>query len=88
MLDFPQAAIRSPEVKVKAGQFIRISVEIAKPMYHPEGHSGVIVRDSIGGEPLQLRHNLTIYDLTPAVLFRLRPGRWRLHRHPGLGVLR
>ena len=50
-LDFPQAAIRSPEVKVKAGQFLRISVEVAKPMYHPEGHGGIIIRDSIGGEP-------------------------------------
>ena len=73
MLDFPQAAIRSPEVKVKAGQFIRISVEIAKPMYHPEGHSGLIIRDSIGGEPLQFRYNHVIFDLTPVVLFRRAP---------------
>ena len=73
MLDFPQAAIRSPEVKVKAGQFIRISVDIAKAMYHPEGHSGLIIRDSIGGEPLQFRTNQVIYDLTPVVLFRRAP---------------
>jgi hypothetical protein len=72
-LDFPQAAIRSPEVKVKAGQFIKISVEIAKPMFHPEGHSGLIIRDSIGGEPLQFRYNNVIFDLTPTVLFRRAP---------------
>jgi hypothetical protein len=72
-LDFPQAAIRSPEVPVKAGQFIRISVDISKPMYHPEGHSGVIIRDSIGGEALQFRSNQVFIDLTPVVLFRRAP---------------
>ena len=72
-LDFPLAAIRSPEVQVKAGQFIRISVDVSKPIYHPDGHGGVIVRDSIGGEPLQFRYNDVIIDLTPVVLFRRAP---------------
>jgi hypothetical protein len=71
--DFPLAAIRSPEVKVKAGQFLRISVEVAKPRYHPEGHGGLIIRDSIGGEPLQFRVNRDIAELTPTVLFRRVP---------------
>jgi hypothetical protein len=72
-LDILQAAIRSPEVKVKAGQFIRISVDVGKNIYHSEGHGGVIVRDSIGGEPLQFRYNNAVLELTPVVLFRRAP---------------
>ena len=72
-LDFPLAAIRSPEVKVKAGQFIRISVDIAKPMYHPEGHGGVIIRDSIGASRCNSDPTTSIIDLTPVVLFRRAP---------------
>jgi hypothetical protein len=70
---FPLAAIRSPEVKVKAGQFLRISVELAKQRYHQEGHGGLIMRDSIGGEPLQFRYSDGVLELTPAVIFRRAP---------------
>lgn len=72
-LDFPIAAIRSPEVEVKAGQFLRISVDIANPRWHTHGHGGVIVRDSIGGEPMQFRTNAILVDLTKVVLFRRAP---------------
>jgi hypothetical protein len=70
---FPLAAIRSPEVKVKAGQFLRISVDLAKQRYHEEGHGGLIVRDSIGGAPLQFRYSNYVGLLTPLVLFRRVP---------------
>jgi hypothetical protein len=72
-MDLPLAAIRSPEVKVKAGQFLRISVEVAKQRYHQEGHGGLIIRDSIGGEPLQFRFSPGVLELTPAVIFRRAP---------------
>jgi hypothetical protein len=70
---FPMAAIRSPEVPVKAGQFVRISVDLAKQRYHKEGHAGLIIRDSIGGAPLQLRFNDAVLVLTPAVIYRRAP---------------
>jgi hypothetical protein len=72
-LDFPIAALRSPEIPVKAGQFLRISVNFSKPTYHTFGQGGVIIRDSIGGEPLQYKHNDVVIELTPVVLFRRAP---------------
>jgi hypothetical protein len=72
-MSFPLAAIRSPEVKVKAGQFVRISVDLAKQRYHQEGFGGLIIRDSIGGEPLQFRYSNAVLELTPAVIFRRAP---------------
>jgi hypothetical protein len=72
-LDFPVVAIESPEVKVKTGQFLKISVDVAKPQYSSPGSGGVIVRDSIGGEALQFRSNDALTDLTKTVLFRRVP---------------
>jgi hypothetical protein len=72
-LDYPVGAIRSPEIKVKAGQFLKISVDLAKRIHTNPGHGGVIIRDSIGGEPLQFRYSDPILELTKTVLFRRAP---------------
>jgi hypothetical protein len=73
-IDFPVVAVRSPEVPVQEGQFLRISLDLSKPYLHVPGHGGVIIRDSIGGEPLQIRFAPeVIVDLTPVVFFRRVP---------------
>jgi hypothetical protein len=71
--DFPVVAVRSPEVPVQEGQFLRISLDLSKPYYQIPGHGGVIIRDSIGGEPLQFRFAPEIPELTPVVFFRRAP---------------
>ncbi len=72
-LDQPAAAIQSPPLPVKAGQFLRISVMILRRLYTPEGAGGVIVRDSIGGEPLQYVANDAIPEASKLILYRRVP---------------
>jgi hypothetical protein len=72
-LDFPAAAIRSPAVKVKAGEFLRIMVGVRRPMATAAGAGGVFVRDSIGGEALQFVSNAPIPPMTRLVLYRRAP---------------
>ena len=72
-LDFPAAAIRSPAVKVRAGQFLRITVAVQRPIATARGAGGVFVRDSIGGEALQFVSNEPIPAMTKLVLFRRAP---------------
>ena len=72
-LDLPPAAIRSPAVAVKAGQFLRISVFVRRPLFTPEGAGGVVVRDSIGGEALQWITNDPIPTKSKVVLYRRVP---------------
>ncbi len=72
-VDFPVAAVRSPAVRVGAKQFVRISVLVHRPIAGAPGAGGVIVRDSIGGEPLQFRTTDPIAELSRVVLYRRVP---------------
>lgn len=72
-LDFPAAAIRTPPVRVAAGQFVRISVLVKKPGPNPPGQGGLLVTDSISGEPLQFRQSGSITKFSRVVLFRRAP---------------
>ena len=72
-LDFPAAAIRSPSIAVKAGQFLKISVFVQRPTGTPQGAGGVIIRDSIGGEALQFSSSAAFPSLTRIVLYRRAP---------------
>ncbi len=54
-LDHPAAAIRTPEMKVKANQLVRVRVWVHKQNSNAPGAGGLIIRDSLGGEPLQIR---------------------------------
>lgn len=71
--DFPAAAIRTPPVRVRAGQFLRISAMVKKPIPNPEGQGGLILSDSIGGETLQLRFSGSIPKFSRVVMFRRVP---------------
>ena len=72
-LDFPAAAIRTPPVSVKAGQFLKITVFVQRPTITPAGAGGVIIRDSIGGEALQFSSTGSFPSLTRVVLYRRVP---------------
>ena len=72
-LDFPAAAIRSPAVKMKMGQFFRISVNVQRSTASAAGAGGVVIRDSIGGEALQFSSTAAIASLTRVVLYRRAP---------------
>ena len=72
-LDFPAAAIRSPAIPVGAEYLYRISVLVKRPRPGASGVGGVIVRDSIGGEPLQFRWTDALPEWTKVVLFRRAP---------------
>ncbi len=72
-LDLPVAAIRTPAVRVRAGQFLRISVMVKKANPTPPGAGGVIISDSIGGEPLQFRSDHSFPTFKRVVLFRRAP---------------
>jgi hypothetical protein len=73
VLDFPVAAIRSPEIRVEANNLIRISVLVKRPYRSPPGVGGVIVRDTIGGEQFQFRTSDEIARFSRVVLFRKAP---------------
>jgi hypothetical protein len=72
-LDFPAAAIRSPAVKVKAGEFFRISVDVERRLPSAPGGGGVLIRDSIGGEALQFTSTEPYPSFTKVVLYRRAP---------------
>jgi hypothetical protein len=72
-LDHPPAAVRSPAVKVRAGQFLRISMLVQRKWPTPEGAGGLIVRDSIGGEALQFVSNLAIPKVSKLIFYRRVP---------------
>src|SRR5262249_14918489 len=61
-LDFPAVEVRSPAVKVKAQELVRISVWVRQPRLLPLGTGGVIVRPSLGGEALEYRNWLPMID--------------------------
>ena len=72
-LDHPVAAVRTPPVKVYEGELIRIAVQIDMPTMTVPGAGGVIVRDSIGGDPLQFRSSAAVPGWQEVVLFRRAP---------------
>ncbi|CAN5823388.1 hypothetical protein BH23PLA1_BH23PLA1_08340 [soil metagenome] len=71
--EHPIVAIESPPVAVKKGQFLRISVLVKMRRGMPIGGGGLIVRDSIGGEPLQLRWTGVLPEWHRVVLYRRAP---------------
>jgi hypothetical protein len=60
-------------VKVRAGQFLRISVSVQRSTSSVAGIGGVVIRDSIGGESLQFASTAAIPALTKVVLYRRAP---------------
>ncbi|MGE3819167.1 MAG: hypothetical protein AB7I30_07000, partial [Isosphaeraceae bacterium] len=72
-LDMPAAAIRSPAVPVKTGEFLRISVYVQRSVSTANGGGGLIVRDSIGGEALQYVTNQPVPRLSKVVMYRRAP---------------
>ncbi len=69
----PAAAVRSPAVAVGAGNLIRISVLVRRPVESVPGQGGIIIRDSIGGEQLQYRHTDALPQFCRVVLYRKAP---------------
>ncbi|HWE36538.1 MAG TPA: hypothetical protein VG406_08230 [Isosphaeraceae bacterium] len=72
-LDRPVVSLTSPPVSVAARQFVRISVNVKVPRPQPQGGGGVVIRDSLGGEPLQFRITEAIPDWRRVYLYRRVP---------------
>ncbi|WP_165250588.1 hypothetical protein [Paludisphaera soli] len=72
-VDHPLVAVRSPTLKVRANNLIRISVLVRRPIESAAGAGGIIVRDSLGGEALQFRSTAPIVNWSRVVLFRKAP---------------
>ncbi len=72
-VDHPLAAVRSPAVRVRANNLVRISVLVRRPIASAPGAGGIVVRDSIGGEQLQFRNPGPIADWSRVVLYRKAP---------------
>ncbi len=53
--DHPVVAVRSPAIKVRAGEMYRVSCMVYMKNTAPPGAGGLIIRDSIGGERFQYR---------------------------------
>ena len=76
--EFPPAppretvAIRTPPIRVRRHEFLRISVLAFQPRPQPPSSGGLIVRDSIGGAPLQCRLDKAV-EWTRIVLYRRAP---------------
>lgn len=71
--DFPAAAIRTPPIRVTAGQFLRLSVMVHKANPQPDGQGGILITDSIGGEALQIRKSGSIPKFAQVIWFRRVP---------------
>ena len=72
-LDRPVVTLTSPPVSVAVRQFVRISVNVKVPLAQPQGYGGVVIRDSLGGEPLQFRITEAIPDWRRVFLYRRVP---------------
>lgn len=72
-VDHPLVSVRSPALKVRANNLIRVSVVVRRPMTSAPGAGGIIVRDSIGGEQLQFRSTDLINNWSRVVLYRKAP---------------
>jgi hypothetical protein len=73
VLEHAAAAVRSPAVRVRATELVRIRVMVLLPRGMPWGTGGVIVRDSLGGETLQFRQTNGIKDWHEVCLLRRVP---------------
>ncbi len=71
--DQPVAAVRTPPIKVYAEEVVRISVMVMMTYGTVNGAGGLIVRDSLGGEPLEFRSSLAIPGWHEVVLYRRVP---------------
>ncbi|MDX2035771.1 MAG: hypothetical protein SFX72_03910 [Isosphaeraceae bacterium] len=72
-LDHPAAAIRTPPIRVKAAEIVRVSVSVLMPIQTARGAGGLIVRDSIGGESLQYRTTDAVPEWQDVVFYRRAP---------------
>lgn len=72
-LDQAFAAIRTPPIRVRAGEMFRIGVRLKSEYNLVPGGLGVIVEDSIGGEPLQFRTTGAIPDWQELIFYRQAP---------------
>jgi hypothetical protein len=72
-LDHMAAAIQTPPVAVQARQFVRITAMVKMPRGAAAGAGGLIVRDTIGGDPLQFRLAGPVPDWSQVVLYRRVP---------------
>ena len=77
-IDHPAVTLKSPAISVSARQFLKISVDVKAPRPSPAGGGGVIIRDSIGGEPLEFRVNQGIAEWRKVVIYRRVPEDCRL----------
>jgi hypothetical protein len=71
--DFPAAAVQTPEIPVGANNLIRISVLVQRRRESVAGKGGVIIRDTIGGEPFQFAASSPIPGYSRVVLYRKAP---------------
>jgi hypothetical protein len=67
------SAVRTPPIKVAEGELIRIAVLVDMPTDTVGGAGGVVIRDSIGGEPLQFRSTAAIPGYQEVVIYRRAP---------------
>lgn len=72
-LDHPAAAVRTPPVSVKANHLVRIRVLVKMPRQIVPGAGGLIVRDSLGGQRLQVKVTGGVRDWSEVVIFRRVP---------------
>lgn len=72
-LDFPAAGVRTPPVRVRAKDFLRISVLVKRPVESVAGMGGIVIRDSIGGEALQFRFSDPSPEWQRVVIYREAP---------------
>ncbi|GIW87373.1 MAG: hypothetical protein KatS3mg108_1697 [Isosphaeraceae bacterium] len=73
LVDWPVAAVQSPEVAVRAGELIRIRVKYRLLRSIGSAGGGLIVRESIGGTPLQFRTTEPNAAWRELVLYRRVP---------------
>ena len=73
ILDHPPAAIRTPPIPVGDRNLYRISAWVKMPRASPVGALGLVIRDSLGGEPLQFRTTASIPAWNQVILYRRSP---------------
>ncbi len=72
-LDHPAVAIKSPPVEVYKNCLVRVRVLVRLTRALPPGTGGLIVEDSIGGEPYEFRMQSGVLQWTEVTLYRKAP---------------
>ena len=72
-LDHEAIAVRSPPIPVHRGGFFRIRVLVRLTSALPSGTGGLIVRDSLGGKPYEMRLTAASYFWREITLYRFAP---------------